>query len=90
MNRPAAFSSAAMAMPPSSSTVLDVPRLRASDSAKTMAREPRAPAKLVSGTTETPSRVKSACAVSASMAPSVAPAETPSVSGDASGFRSSA
>ena len=32
MKRPAALSSAAIAMPPSSSTVLDVPRRRATDS----------------------------------------------------------
>src|SRR6185436_11901334 len=90
MKRPAALSRAAIAMPPSSSTVLDVPRRRAISSTKTMSSEPTEPAKLVSGTTDTPSSVKSACAVSASIAPSVAPADTPSVSGDASGFRSSA
>src|SRR5574339_667997 len=55
-----------------------------------MINAPIEPAKLASGTAVTPSSVKSALKVIASTAPSAAPAETPSVSGDASGFRSSA
>src|SRR5215213_2338543 len=55
-----------------------------------MINAPIDPAKLASGTAVTPSSVKSALNVIASTAPSAAPAETPSVSGDASGLRSSA
>ena len=55
-----------------------------------MTSAPSEPAKLASGTADTPNSVKSACSVSASIAPSAAPAETPRVSGEASGFRSSA
>ena len=79
-----------MAMPARRSTVLDVPCRRAVDSTYTMASAPSDPAKLDSGTTEMPRSVKSMWNVMASMVPSVAPAETPSVSGDASGFLSSA
>ena len=54
------------------------------------ASAPIDPAKLASGTAEIPSSEKSRLNVIAIIAPSDAPAETPSVSGDASGLRSSA
>ena len=55
-----------------------------------MASAPSEPAKLASGTADRPSSEKSRLNVIAIIAPSDAPAETPSVSGEASGFRSSA
>ena len=55
-----------------------------------MSSAPNDPAKLASGTAEMPSSEKSKLNVIAIMAPSEAPAETPSVSGEASGLRSSA
>src|SRR5262245_35854031 len=83
-------SRAVSATPASSSTVVDVPRRRATDSAYTIASAPADPAKLPTGIDETPSVVRSRCSVMTRSAPSVAPADTPNVSGDASGLRSSA
>ena len=56
----------------------------------TIVSAPTEPAKLASGTAEIPSSARSALKVIASIAPSDAPADTPNVSGEASGFRSSA
>ena len=76
--------------PASSNTMVERPRPRAADRPYTIASAPSDPAKLASGTAEIDSSVKSARNVIAIMAPRAAPAETPSVSGEASGFLSSA
>ena len=90
-NAMTAESSACTVTPPRSSTM----RGRAAPPRRRQAVDDRRgrrsePAKLASGTADTPSNEKSKLNVIAIMAPSAAPAETPSVSGDASGLRSSA
>src|SRR3954468_2055336 len=85
-----ADSSACSVTPASSSTIVELPRALAVDSANTMISAPIEPAKLASGTPEAPATETSRFRMMASIAPSEAPAETPSVSGDASGLRSSA
>ena len=85
-----ADSSACSVTPPSSSTIVDVPRRLAADSPYTISRAPSDPTKVANGTAEMPSSETSRSNVIAIIAPSDAPAETPSVSGDANGLRSSA